>query len=138
MRYSIFSFLLFLGLCSCSPSSMEDYQREGEALARVLISDLQKIQTQEQLIKEEPNLKKHFEAFVTLMIQAREYQQKHREDVVVEPSFEHGESEALKAELRRVYAIEGGRESVERTQQEALVRLDAYERNLIKQKELNR
>lgn len=138
MKHPIFSGLLILGLCSCSPSSMEDYQREGEALTRVLISDLQKIQTQEQLLKSEPLLKKHFESYVTLMIQAREYQQKHREDVVAETSFEHAESDALKAELRRIYAIEGGRESVERTQQEALVRLDAYERNLIKQKELSR
>jgi hypothetical protein len=41
----------------------------------------------------------------------------------------------LQSELRRIYTIENGREVIERAQQEALVRLDAYERALAKKKE---
>ncbi len=126
----------FVLLCGCSPNSSEEFQREGEARCRMLVVDLQKIENREQLLLTEPILKKHFEGLVDLMIEVREFQQKGIEDISNELPFEENVTEAsLENELRRIYAIEGGREIIERAQQEALVRLDAYERALVKKRE---
>ena len=67
------------------------------------------------------------------MIEAKEYQKKHPDELPPE-SVVHLSNDQLKDQLRRIYLIEGGREIVERAQQEALVRLDAYERTLAKKK----
>jgi hypothetical protein len=129
----IWAFLLFF---SCSPNSSEEFQREGETRCRLLVADLQKIENREQLLLAEPILKKHFEGLIDLMIEVREFQQKRLEDISNEIPFEESSTEvSLENELRRIYAIEGGREIIERTQQEALVRLDAYERTLAKKRE---
>jgi hypothetical protein len=123
-------------LCSCSPNSSEEFQREGEARCRLLIADLQKIENREQLLFVEPVLKRHFEGLIDLMIEVREFQQKRLEDISTEIPSEENTTEAfLENELRRIYAIEGGREIIERAQQEALVRLDAYECALAKKRE---
>ena len=124
--------LLLLLTCGCSPHSSEEFQREGKAQCRTLSEQLSKIESQEQLLKAEPELKKAFEALVTLMIEAREFQQKHLDVVAIE--MEGKEEELLQEHLRRIYGLEGGREVIERAQQEALVRLDAYERILSKKR----
>jgi hypothetical protein len=130
------SFLcLLLLLCSCSPNSSTDFQHEGEARCRALTKELQKIENREQLLRAEAQLKKHFEALVDLMIAAREFQGDHLDDVPQEAAFEENSAEiVLEEELRRIYAIEGGREVVERSQHEGLVRLDGYEKTLAKRK----
>jgi hypothetical protein len=114
-------------LIGCSPSSSDDFLREGEALSRRVIKRLNAIETQEELMRAESQLKKDFEAYVDLIIQAREYQKKHPNLVATERSGDFSVSEQLKEALRRIYAFEGGREILERSQQEALVRLDAYD-----------
>jgi hypothetical protein len=122
-------------LCSCSPNSSEEFQREGETHCSMLAADLQKIENREQLLLAEPVLKKHFERLIDLMIEAKQFQQKRFEDIPTEIPCEENAAEAsLENELRRIYAIEGGREIVERAQQEALVRLDAFERALEKKR----
>ncbi len=84
----------------------------------------------------EPELKKHFESLINLMIQAREFQQKHLDDLGTEVAYEEDSADIrLEEELRRIYGIEGGREIIERCQHEALFRLDAYERSLAKKRE---
>lgn len=130
----VLCFLLFL--CSCSPNSSTEFRKEGEARCRSLIQDLGKIENREQLLSMELNLKKHFESLVNLMIQAREFQQKHLDDLETENTFEEESADIrLEEELRRIYGIEGGREIIERCQHEALFRLDAYERALTKKRE---
>lgn len=125
--------LLFLG--SCSPNSSKEFQQEGEAHCRLLVATLQKVENRKQLLLAEPALKKHFERLIDLMIQAREFQEK-LEDVSNEIAFKESSTNALlERELRRIYTIEGGREVIERAQQEALVRLDAYDRTLAKKRE---
>jgi hypothetical protein len=127
--------LLFL-LSSCSPNSSEEFRQEGEARCRLLVTDLQKIENREQLLLAEYKLKKHFEGLINLMIEAREFQQKKLENISNEGVIEENNTEGvLQSELRRIYTIENGREVIERAQQEALVRLDAYERALAKKKE---
>ena|ERR1700722_435706 len=125
--------VVFLLLGSCSPNSSEEFQREGDARCRLLVADLQKIENRQQLLIAETVLKKHFEGLTDLMIEAREFQQKQLEDISSE--VVNAAETALENELRRIYAIEGGREVIERAQQEALVRLDAYKRTLMKKRE---
>ncbi len=127
---SVASLLLLLFLAGCAPSSLEDYQREGSALCRQLAVDLQKIHNREELARALPQIEKQFEKFVDLMIEARTFQQKHPEDASL---YESDESEILRAQLQRVCALEGGLDAMEKAQREALLRLDAFERNLLKQ-----
>jgi hypothetical protein len=130
--------VLFL-FCSCSPHSFEEFKREGESRCRLLVVDLQKIENREQLLLAEPTLRNHFEGLIDLMIEVRKFQQKKLEDLTAGVPFEENSDEiSLENELRRIYAMEGGREIVERAQQEALVRLDAYERALAKKREQKR
>ncbi len=134
MRWLILSCFLPL-FCGCSPNSSEEFHREGKERCRALVEDLAKIENREQLLRAEPLLKRRFESLVGLMIEAREFQQKHLEELEGEVAIEENEIDAkLETELRRIYAIEGGREVVERAQHEALVRLDAYERALTRKR----
>ena len=129
------AFGLTLLMAGCAPNSTEEFHREGEARCRQLVQDLEKIENREQLLRMEPQLKKHFASLVRLMIDAREFQQKHLEGI--SPELSAGEDvgdDSLQTELRRIYTIEGAREVIERSQQEALVRLDAYERTLSKKR----
>lgn len=131
----ILSFTILLLLAACSPNSLEDFQHEGEALLRTLCGELNKIQSREMLGKAEPGLKEMFSAMVGLMIEARKYQAEHPEERMSEGALcDHFLNEALLLELKRVYQLEGGRELIERTQREALIRLDAFERTLAKEK----
>ncbi len=123
--------LLGIFLIGCSPHSTEDFQLEGEVCCRRLIKDLQKIENHDQLLRAEGILKKHFEKLVDLMIEARVYQQKHLDEMAL-GAVAYPMSEPLKEALRRIYTIEGGRELVEKTQHEALVRLDACEKAITK------
>ena len=128
-------FLALLLLCSCSPDSSEEFQREGQARCHALVLELQKIESREQLLHSSPQLKRHFESLINLMIEAREFQQKKLDGFSSEIVLEENVIEAtLEEELRRIYAIEGAREVIEQAQHEALVRLDAYERTLAKKR----
>lgn len=125
-------FVLFL-LTACQPTSLEDFQSEGGFLARHLLKDLRQIESREDLNAIEPILRRDFEKIVDLIIQARSFQQKNPD---VEVSFQNINEMlnlSLIDELKRVYAIEGGRECVERAQKEAMLKLDAKERLFQKQ-----
>jgi hypothetical protein len=130
MRNWIIVFFLF-SLAGCAPNSLEDFQREGRAEVRNLVEDCRKIHNREQLLKEEGRLKKRFESLVNLMIAARQFQEKQLDAKEIDPSFhDYPLNEDLQEELMRIYSIEGGRETIEMAQHEALIRLDAFERTL--------
>ncbi len=84
--------------------------------------------SREELIKVLPVLKKNFEEIVDLVIEARLYQADHPEDGSL---YDGLQSEMLRGELRRVYTLEGGRETIELAQREALLRLDIFEKQLM-------
>jgi len=132
MRY----LCVLLLLCCCSPNSSNEFEREGEAKCRALALVLAKIENREQLLRTEPVIKKHFESLIDLMIEARQFQQKHPDDASSDVALlENPADLILEEHLRRIYAIEGGREVIERSQHEALVRLDAYERTVAKKRQ---
>lgn len=128
--FFLFSFFCLLG---CQPTSLEDFQLEGSSLARILLKDLREIETREDLSLMEPILKKDFERIVDLMIAARTFQQKNPEMELVFQNINTTLNLSLKEELKRVYEIEGGRECVERSQREAMLKLDAKEKMIEKQ-----
>jgi hypothetical protein len=123
MRYLYFFLLLIAG---CAPTSKEDFQYQGEAICRKLVGELQKVQTREELLKAAPKLKAHFQELVDLMIEARTFEQDHEEEFDVLPQASEI-SQQLLVELKRVYKIEAGRETIEKAQKEALLKLGAYE-----------
>ncbi len=131
----VYFFTVSALLCGCSPHSTEEFQREGEAQMALLVQDLQAIETREQLTRASPLLKKHFESLVALILEARRFQEENPDDVgsdALEPGIS---SLCLEEELRRLYQMEGGREVIEKAQQEALIKLDAYERVRLKKRE---
>ncbi len=132
MRYGYW--VLFIWLSSCSPHSLEDYQQEARLIIRALTKELQVIEYPEQLLKSEPEIRKKFNQLVDVMIQAREYQQERGLESPDQGGISPDWNESLKKELRRIYQLERGRECIERASQEALIRLDAYERQLKKRR----
>jgi hypothetical protein len=102
-------------LTACSPSSLSDVRLEGEAETKRLSEELKSIETIEDLTKASPKLKKRFNKIADLLIEARQFP-----DVPSEPSLA---SEELFAELARIYEIPGGREALEKTQAEAILKL---------------
>ena len=72
-----------------------------------------------------PRLRHQYNALVDIMIEAHESLKD--EQVVARQSRW---SDALRAEIIRLYALEGAQEIMERAQREALTRLDAYEKEL--------
>jgi len=123
-------FLAVVFLWGCAPSSMEEYRREGEALCRSFMQDLQKIETREDLVKAIPKIKRHYEEIADLIIQAQNFKKEHLGEAV-DPwdSSDMLASEALMFELKRIYRMEGGKELMENAQKEALFRLDATIKN---------
>lgn len=111
-------------LAGCSSHSLEEYQYEGEALCRVIVKELQKVQSKEELAAALPALKKHFHELVVLIIEAKEFQRNHPDEAGIDPAyFEHPYAEALKEELIRLCKLEGGKEMLEKAQKEALILL---------------
>ena len=108
--------ILFL---ACSSHSAEDFYDEGQGIVRTLIEELKTIHTRDQLLTHAPGLKKLFNSLVDVLMSAHKY----REDSLSDR--EHILSDSLRQELERVYRIEGGRDIIEKCQEEALNRLDA-------------
>ncbi|MBI2742487.1 MAG: hypothetical protein HYX48_01040 [Chlamydiales bacterium] len=121
---NIYIFLLVLIVAGCSPNSLEDYQFQGEALCRVIVLDLQKVHTREELNKALPRLTEQFNTLAKLIIEAKEYQAAHPGEAGIDPAYyEHEYAEGLKDELARICQLEGGRELIEKAQREALILL---------------
>lgn len=100
-------------MLSCS--SGDDPRREGHKIIKLLIQDLQKIRTRDDLLVVEPLLEKHFLKLAQVMIGSRE-----RDGEGELKESDHILSEQLRVQLNRVYHIEGGREIIERTQVRAI------------------
>ena len=79
-----------------------------------------------------PLLKKRFLQFAELMMAARAFQREHAGEAMPEDESNFLASEALMEEMKRVYAIEGGRKIIEDAEKEALFALDSYLKNLDK------
>ena len=114
MKWLLLIPLLFL--CSCSPATLADLRCQGEAETRRLAKELRGIESVEELQRALPKLKKRFNRIADLLQEARKF-----------PLPSEGEpteaSEELFIELARLYELPGGREWVEKAEEEAMARL---------------
>lgn len=125
----------FLILCllmvatSCGSRSLDDFQEEGEGVIRSLIQELKTIHTREELLAAQASLQRQFDRLVSIIIAAEEfnfsYPDQNKEEVT---QSNHDVSDQLRIELNRLYRLEGGRQIIEKCQQKALYRLDAFQK----------
>lgn len=128
MKLFVLLFIL-LATTGCEPRSLEDFQEEGEGVIRSLIQDLKTIHTREQLLAASARLQRQFDRLASLMIAGREFAFSHPESGKDEElSLNHDLSDQLRVELNRLYRLEGGRQIIEKCQEKALHRLDAFEK----------
>lgn len=125
-------FAIILFLTGCQRSSLEEVQERGVAQVELILQTLYKIQTREDLVKAEGEIKELFEKLVSIMIEARFLQYKDPEATPSALPMQEDLSYSLMAELSRIYNLEGGRECIERAEREAMLRLDAKEKILQK------
>jgi hypothetical protein len=122
--------VFLLCLVSCGPRSQEDFRDEGETIAYSLIEELRHVHSRDDLLAKTPKLKQLFHSLVDLAIAARDFREKHPEANFLSQGSRKEEtvSDQLREELNRIFLIEGGREIIEKAQEEALNRLDAFEK----------
>ena len=126
---------LLLCLTGCTFSSSKDYTCIAEGICKSLCVELKKIESNEDFTKVSPKLEKYFNDLVGVMINLREFQEKYPDEEAGYSTTEPWYSVEMQMELERIYStIEGGRSLIEKTQKEALLKLDAYEKNRKKQK----
>jgi len=122
-------FFMLLIATSCGLRSLDDFEEEGEGVMRSLLQELRAIHSREQLLAASKRLERQFERLVTLMIAAQEFALAHP---AIEPGeflqFNHDLNDQLRVELNRLYRLEGGRALIEKCQEKALHRLDAFEK----------
>lgn len=119
----MFATLSFV-LSACGPSSLEEYREEGRETVLLIVQTLEAIDSRETLIQSAPQLKQLFNRLVDLIMAAQEYRFEHSESEI--PSFsdeDRNASDQLLFQLNKIYHIEGGREVIEKCQEEALLRL---------------
>lgn len=107
-------------LSACSPSSLDDFRHEGEAICEKITQELKEVETHDQLMKKAPKLKLYFDELASLMIQAKKLEPEDMNLIINEESLA---SQALISELKRIYQIEAGRDIIEKAQKEALIKL---------------
>ena len=136
MNFLELTLILFFLISGCSPNSLKEYQTEGEALAKLLISELREVESTADLLKRSAKVKKIFSQLTELMICAKTYQMKHPEEQGLDFS-QRETSEILQRELMRIYQIDGCQDLMEDLQRESLHRLDLFHKKsqkLIKKK----
>jgi hypothetical protein len=124
-------FIGVMALTSCGSGSLDEFEEEGEGVIRSLIQELQAIHSREQLITASGNLQKQFDRLINIIIAAEEYAISHPDLERLEFSgHNHEPSDRLRIELNRLYRLEGGCQIIEKCQEKALHRLDAFKKEL--------
>ena len=123
---TVISLFIILFLSSCSNSSLEDYREEAAGISRSLLKEMQSIHSRDDLQAHTPKLKKLFSRLVDVIIAAHEMKTRLGSEIPPFSIEDQSLSDALRAELTRLYSIEGARDLIEKAQQESLYRLDAY------------
>lgn len=128
-RSFLISLLVLLITVSCSSKSLDDFRQEGKAISENITSELRHVHTREDLVAIQMKLRRLFDELVDTIIEAKEFQQTHPITELSEQELaDTSVSDELRAEMNRVYQIEGVRQLVEKCQEPALNRLDAYEK----------
>jgi hypothetical protein len=109
---------VFFLMCSCSGSSENLCRAKGEKIVREIVSILREVENHEELQSATPQLKKQFKKLADVLVETRSlkgepFQYKDKKEPLQE-------SEALFAEMARLYEIPGCREIIERSQVDAV------------------
>lgn len=123
---------VFIFLCTGCSHTLDDYHEEGQGVIRSLIQELQAIYTHQQLLEASAKLQNDFDRLVDIMIAARQLSLNKVDHTENETKNRYDLSDQLRIELNRIYQIEGGRQIIEKLQERALFRLDAYEKSRLK------
>ncbi len=109
---------------------MDDFREEGEAISRSITKELLAIHSRNELLAAAPRLKVLYGRLVDVMIRSRTFQanQVVGSEALVSLSHDSQVSDALRTELNRIYRIEGAFEIMEKCQEDALHRLDVFEK----------
>ena len=134
LRIIFFLNAILLTLCLSCTKSLEDFKEEGEGLTRSLIQELQEIRTRKDLQLSYGRLQILFTRLSDLMITAQEFQEKHHLSSLELSKENHELSELLRIELNRIFLLDGGKELIEKCQEPALQKLDAYLKRMQKKK----
>jgi len=109
--------LIFLLLCGCAQKTADDFLAESEEKCSELVAILEKAESLDDLLKVEDDLKKKFNEIAAIMVKARSFYERNQiGEEAIKPVPSSG---PLLDELRRIYAIKGGRELIERAQADA-------------------
>lgn len=122
-------FLILVLLVGCNPTSQVEWRFEGEAATKELVSQLEKVESLEDLQREAPKIKKSIGKIVDLAIAAKKYQISHPD--MLEASFDSTHiSDLLKNEISRLYQIDGATGIMEELERDSLHRLDQFSKRL--------
>lgn len=106
---------MLLFMCSCAASSGERCRSKGKKIVREIVKMLQGVENHEELQAATPQLKKQFKRLAIVLVEMRNLK-----EPLLEKKEPLPESEALFAELARLYEIPGCREIIERSQVDAV------------------
>src|ERR1700733_14895073 len=121
--------IIFLCLCGCSQKSPEYFQERGRGITAALIEELSAIDDVDALLERLPYLESLFEALVDQIIEARKWQIKQGASFTI--SEQDAELSAkLASELHRLMLNPLACHVIEKSQQKALERLDAFEKRV--------
>ncbi|MCI0381972.1 MAG: hypothetical protein L0207_02830 [Chlamydiae bacterium] len=124
MKKQIWIGILFF-LFGCQIYSSDRIQKKSEECCENILDTFIQIQSHDDLVQMESQLKRQFDELVELIIKAKVFFKKNPHKIPPQLPI-NSFNDALKEELMRIYKIEGGREVVERAQKEALIRLDGF------------
>lgn len=126
LRSFLILFISLIVFASCGSPSLEESREEAQGVTRSLVKELQAIHSRAEVIERLPKLKKLFNRLVDVLITAHELKNKQKVDAPLLANEDLLLSDSLRGELSRVYGIEGARNLIEKAQQDALYRLDAF------------
>lgn len=124
------SLFILIFLCSCRQKTQSDFQARSRLITAELIASLQQIDDLDSLIEAQRRLQCHFDALVDVMIEARKWQMKTKASWVLSEE-DHQQSRQLACELNRLLRNPLARHFLEKAQNPALERLDAFEKRKI-------
>lgn len=114
--------MLLLLLAGCRTQSPQQLSQNTAAVTERMLALLGQIETRQDCLAREEDLEKLYLAYAELIIKAEQLLERKAAEGLVFPSDDQL-SESLRAELLRVYDIDGCREIVERAQEEAMHKL---------------
>lgn len=119
---------IFVLLTSCHSSlTLEDYTEESQGIIKSLIKELQNIHNRDQLNLKKKQLQILFEQLVDVMIAIEIFLNSQPEKEKNYQFFTNHElSDQLRYELNRVLSIDGARQIIEKTQENAIHRLEKF------------